>query len=90
MTIPQWIQKTQNAVISSVGTVFSHSLSFNGVPITPAGTWGETRIVLRSAGANSAAVILSLSDSVTVTIQSQGGNAVTADVICQLYWSAMA
>jgi hypothetical protein len=90
MTIPQWIVKTQNINISSVGTVFTHSLSWQGVAQTPSGTWGETRIVLRSAGANSAAVILSLSDSVTVTLQSLGGNSVTADVICQLYHSIIA
>lgn len=82
-----FIFKSENATISSLGTRFFHSLSIYGVFQTPLAQIGETRIVLRSAGAASAAVILSLSDSVSVTIQSQGGNAVTADVTVQLYHS---
>ena len=79
--------KSENATISSLGTRFFHSLSINGVFQTPLGQVGETRILLRSAGAASAGVILSLSDSVSVTVQSQGGNAVTADVTVVLYHS---
>lgn len=84
-----FVSKSENASISSLGTVFLHSLSIAGVFQTPRGQVGEVRIVLRSAAAASAGVIMSLSDSVSVTIQSQGGNNVTADVIVQLYHSIM-
>ena len=75
-----FIFKSENVVISSLGTLFTH-----GLGITPAGRFGETRLILRVAAAASAAVIVSLSNSVTVTIQSQGGNNVQADVVCQVY-----
>ena len=90
MTAPNFIQKSENMLLSSLGTVFSHNLvNPDGTSCTPAGSFGETRIVLRSAGAGSGA-ILSLSNSVFVTVQSLGGNAVTADVICQRYHSIIA
>ena len=85
MVSPFHIQKTENILLSSLGTVFSHSLSINGVGVTPSGSAGETRVVLRSAGASSIAFV-SLSDSVTVTVQASG-NAITADIICQAYHS---
>lgn len=84
-----FIFKSENALVSSLGTRFFHSLSIAGVFQTPFAQIGETRILLRSAGPASAAVILSLSDSVSVTVQSQGGNSVTADVTVQLYHSIM-
>lgn len=91
MVAPNFIQKTENALLSSLGTVFTHGLvNPDGTSCTPAGSFGETRIVLRSVGAASAAVIVSLSDSVKVTVQSQGGNSCTADVICQRYHSIIA
>lgn len=91
MTAPNFIQKSENMLISSLGSVFTHGLvNPDGTSCTPAGSYGETRIVLRSAGSASAAVIVSLSDSIKVTVQSQGGNSVTADVICQRYHSIIA
>lgn len=85
MTAPNFIQKTENALLSSLGTVFTHGLvNPDGTSCTPAGSFGETRIVLRSAGVSVAFV--SLSNSVFVTIQATG-NAVTADIICQRYHS---
>jgi len=90
MTAPNFIQKSENMLLSSLGTVFTHGLvNPDGTSCTPAGSFGETRIVLRSAGGASAAIV-SLSNSVFVTVQSQGGNAVTADVICQRYHSIIA
>ena len=85
MASPFHISKSENVLRSSLGTVFSHRLSSGGVQITPAGILGECRVQLRDAAANSVA-FLSLSDSITVTIQASG-NAIRADIICQLYHS---
>jgi hypothetical protein len=90
MTAPNFIQKSENMLLSSLGSAFTHGLvNPDGTSCTPAGSFGETRIFLRSAGAASGAFI-SLSNSVFVTVQSLGGNAVTADVICQRYHSIIA
>lgn len=90
MTAPNFIQKTENALLSSLGTIFTHGLvNPDGTSCTPAGSYGETRLVMRSAGGASLAIV-SLSDSIKVTVQSQGGNAVTADIICQRYHSIIA
>jgi hypothetical protein len=86
MTAPNFIQKSENMALSSLRTLFTHGLvNPDGTSCTPAGSFGETRITLRSAGASSIAFV-SLSDSVKVTIQASG-NAITADVICQRYHS---
>lgn len=77
-----YMYRTDNINISSLGTVLTH-----GLGVTPSGTVGGTLITLRSAAAGSAPVILSLSDSVTVTLQSMGGNNVTADVTVIRYHS---
>jgi hypothetical protein len=91
MPAPKYIQKTEAALISSLGTVFTHGfLNPDGTSCTPAGSFGETRIVLRSCAAGSAAVTVSLSDSIKVTVQSMGGNNVLADIICQQYHSMIA
>ena len=89
MVAPYFIRKTENILLSSLGTVFTHGLvGDDGLGLTPAGSFGETRIVLRVAGAGSYAFV-SLSNSVTVTIQASG-NAIQADIICQRYHSIMA
>lgn len=89
MTAPNFIQKSENMLISSLGTIFTHALvNPDGSSCTPAGSFGETRITLRSAG-NGSIVFVSLSDSIKVTVQSIG-NATTADVICQRYHSIIA
>lgn len=90
MAAPLWIFKSENVTLSSLGTTFTHGLytfTPGGVNATPAGAVGETRIVLRS-GSNAIAFV-SLSNSITVTVQSVG-NGVIADVICQVYHSIIA
>lgn len=85
-----WIFKSENVLLSSLGTTFTHGLltfTPGGVSATPSGAVGETRIVLRSA--SNAQAFVSLSNSITVTIQSFG-NSVIADVICQVYHSIIA
>lgn len=87
MVAPKFIQKTENALVSSLGTVFTHGLIHpNGTSLTPFGSIGETRIVLRNATAIGSFVFLSLSDSVTVTVQGSG-NFISADIICHQYHS---
>ncbi len=91
MVAPNFIQKTEAAVISSLGTVFTHGLvNPDGTSCTPAGSFGETRLVLRSCAAASAAIIVSLSDSIKVTVQSMSGNGNQVDIICQRYHSIIA
>ena len=88
MTAPNFIQKTENALLSSLGTVFTHALvNPDGTRCTPAGSFGETRLVMRSIGVSTAFV--SLSNSIFVTVQASG-NAITADIICQRYHSIIA
>ncbi len=77
-----YMYRTDNINISSVGTVLTH-----GLGVTPAGTVGGTLIMLRSAAAASACVILSLSNSITVTLQAMGGDNVFADVTVIRYHS---
>lgn len=91
MTAPNFIQKSENMAISSLGSVFTHALvNPDGTSCTPAGSFGETRLVPRILGAATGSyVFVSLSDSVKVTIQATG-NAMTADVICQRYHSIIA
>lgn len=87
MVAPFFIQKTENALISSLGTVFTHGLvNPDGTSCTPAGVNGETRLVLRNATAIASFVFVSLSDSVKVTVQGSG-NFISADIICQRYHS---
>ena len=89
MVAPYFIRKTENILLSSLGTVFTHGLvGDDGFGLTPAGSYGETRVVQRNGGAGSFAFV-SLSDSIKVTIQSTG-NAMYADVICQRYHSIIA
>lgn len=86
MVAPKFIFKSENILISSLGTVFTHGLIHpNGTSLTPANSFGETRIVPRSLAVNSN-YFLSLSDSVTVTVQATSNN-VLVDVICQQYHS---
>ena len=91
MTAPNFIQKTENVNISSLGTfLFTHGLvNPDGTSCTPAGSFGETRLVLRNATIGGSYVFVSLSDYVKVTIQSSG-NFISADVICQRYHSIIA
>jgi len=93
MTAPNFIQKTENALLSSVGTLFTHGLvNPDGTSCTPAGSFGETRIVLRSidaTGVSAGQAFVSLSNSVFVTVQSIP-NGIRADIICQRYHSLIA
>lgn len=89
MVAPFFIQKTENITLSSLGTVFTHGLvNPDGTSCTPAGSFGETRLVPRSLAVNSN-YFLSLSDSVKVTIQATSNN-VIVDIICQRYHSIIA
>ena len=85
-----WIFKSENVTISSLGTTFTHGLltfTPGGVSATPAGAVGAIRITLR---ANTNAIcFLSLSNSVTFTVQAVG-NGVSADVEAQVYHSIIA
>jgi len=85
-----WIFKSENVTISSLGTTFTHGLltfTPGGVSATPAGAVGAIRVQLR---ANSNAIaFISLSNSITFTIQSIG-NGVSADVEAQIYHSIIA
>lgn len=90
MTAPNFIQKTEAALCSSLGTLFTHGLvNPDGTSCTPAGSFGETRIVLRNATIGGSFVFLSLSDSIKVTVQASG-NFIQADIICQRYHSIIA
>lgn len=77
-----YMYRTDNINISSVGTVLTH-----GLGVTPAGTVGGVYVMLRSAAAASAGIILSLSNSITVTLQAMGGDNVFADVTVTRYHS---
>lgn len=90
MVAPNFIQKTENIQVSSLGTVFTHGLvNPDGTSCTPAGSFGETRIVLRNATISGSYVFLSLSNSVSVTVQASG-NFINCDIICQRYHSIIA
>lgn len=80
------IFKSENVLISSAGNIFTH-----GLGVTPAGTYGETRIMFRSGGtAVSSIIYLSQSDSVKVIIVAADSNTQRVDVVCQQYHSIIA
>lgn len=89
MVAPNFIQKTESVLLSSLGTVFTHGLvNPDGTSCTPAGSFGETRLVLASVG-NTSNAFVSLSDSVKVTVQATSNN-VVCTIICQRYHSIIA
>ena len=90
MVAPYFIRKTENVLSASLGTVFVHGLvGDNGLGLTPAGSFGETRINLRNRYAADA-VFVSVSNSVNVTVTAAVDLTSNVDIVCQRYMSIIA